>query len=323
LARDPDGFREFRISAESLVLAVGELPSRPEQLRALHTLKGNAALVGIASVAALCHQIEDEMAESMGPIEDEQAARLAAAWSKTEALMRSILGEREDVIELWQLEHSQLVSMLNEGVPHDELLAIAKDWRLESVPRRFERLALQAQRVGRALGKDIHVRVDVPPLRLDTERWRDFWLACTHLLRNSVDHGIENSETRLAQNKAETGTVLLSAHLRGEQIVVRLGDDGQGIDWSKVAIKAKARGLRCDSAQMLQDALFADGLTTCEEVTAVSGRGVGLGAMAQETHRMGGTIEVRSTRGVGTEFIIRVPYRSSHSVEAVQAQGVA
>ncbi len=323
LARDPDGFTEFRISAQSLVSTVTEPSPRIEQLRALHTLKGNTGLVGIASLADLCHELEDELVDGTGPIEEEQAERLTAAWSKTESLMGRILGERENVIELSEAEHGQLLAMLNAGAPHRLLSALVNDWRLESVPRRFERLALQAERVGRSLGKVVRVHLDVPPLRLDNERWRDFWMACTHLLRNAVDHGIEDRETRIANDKPENGTVRLSAYAGEGEIVVRLGDDGRGIDWSKVASQAELGGLPYDTFEALQDALFADGISTREKVTAISGRGIGLGAVAQETHRMGGTIEVRSTIGVGTEFVIRLPRRHSQAVAAVQTEGAA
>lgn len=315
-ARDPSAFREFRISVDSLISAATQSSPRNEQLRALHTLKGNAGMVGIDSLAEICHELEDELSENSDTINDKQATRLRTAWKQTESRMRSIVGEREDVIELSLAEHRQFITMIREGASSRKLSAVANGWLLESVPRRLERLAMMAERVARKLGKDIQVQVDAPPLRLDNNQWRDFWMACPHLLRNSVDHGIEDRETRIARNKPATGTLALSVHLTEGEVVVRLRDDGQGIEWSSVAAKAKSLGLPCDTDEALHTALFSDGLSTREEVSATSGRGVGLSAVAQEAHRMGGTIEVLSTEGIGTEFIIRVPHHSSNIVAA-------
>ncbi len=88
--------------------------------------------------------------------------------------------------------------------------------------------------------------------------------------------------------------------------MVTVGDDGQGIDWSRVRDKARELGLPSDTDAALRHALFSDGVSTRDTVTEVSGRGIGLGAVAHQTRRMGGAIEVASTLGEGTTFTIRV-----------------
>jgi len=322
LARDPDGFREFRTSGAALVANItDEAQARVEQIRHLHTLKGNAGLLGVTSIATLCHTIEDELADAEHTLNSEQSQRLGAAWGETDARMATILGERDDVLEVSEAEHSQLLARLHERAPYAELAHLVQDWRLESVPRRFERMAMQTRLAAKKLGKDVCVSVDAPPLRLDANEWRNFWMACIHLLRNSVDHGIEDSKTRIANRKSASGSVCISARQDGDDLVIAIRDDGKGIDWSKVAERAQKLGVPCETEDELRDALFHDGLSTTDQVSTLSGRGVGLSALAHEAALLGGTIQIESTPGEGTEFAIRVP--SSSDIGSVEKPAAA
>lgn len=312
LLRDPDGFSEFRRAAAALVESLLEgSGDRDQQLRDLHTLKGNSAVTGVDSIAELCHALETELAYTEATLEAEQKERLREAWETTSELMSSIQGERDRVIELSTEEYARLVGMISANAPHEDLSRAIEALCLESVPRRLRLMAAQTRETARRVGKEVGVTVESPPLRLDPHRWRDLWFACVHLMRNAVDHGIEWPEERVHAEKPPRGHIVLAVEADDEAMHIVLKDDGRGIDWEAVRQKAERAGLPTDTREDLERALFADGFTTCEGVTELSGRGVGLGAVAREASRLGGTIHVLSEAGAGSEFRLSVPWAGS------------
>jgi two-component system chemotaxis sensor kinase CheA len=135
----------------------------------------------------------------------------------------------------------------------------------------------------------------------------------THIIRNSVDHGIEKPAERRAAGKREIGILSVSARQSGNQILIDIHDDGRGIDGKKLVDKAIAAGIvdKADAAQMPpRDQLaliFEAGLSTAQEVTAISGRGVGMDVVRSNIERIGGIVEVDSKLGEGTRMTLRVP----------------
>jgi len=132
----------------------------------------------------------------------------------------------------------------------------------------------------------------------------------THLVRNSVDHGVEMPEVRKAARKPETGRLTLSAAHKGGSIVIEVTDDGAGLNRDKLLAKAKSNGL--DVSESMSDSevfglIFAPGFSTAEVVTDVSGRGVGMDVVKRNIAAMGGSIEIRSAIGFGTTISIALP----------------
>jgi len=132
-----------------------------------------------------------------------------------------------------------------------------------------------------------------------------------HLIRNSVDHGIETPAERVARGKTRTGTILLSATQESSQVVITIMDDGGGIDAGRVYQKAVERGiLKGDETLSDKEAvqlIFSQGFSTRESVTDVSGRGMGLDVVLKSIERLNGLVEVETVPGVGTKFIIQLP----------------
>ncbi len=132
----------------------------------------------------------------------------------------------------------------------------------------------------------------------------------THLVRNSCDHGIELPHERVANGKAETGTISLSASHQGGSIVIEVCDDGRGLSRSRLLAKARERGL--DAPDTMSDAevwnlVFAPGFSTASEVTDISGRGVGMDVVKKNIVALGGTVEIDSCEGRGTSVKVRLP----------------
>ena len=141
-----------------------------------------------------------------------------------------------------------------------------------------------------------------------------------HLFRNAFDHGIESPEVRLAANKPAQGSINISAVHRGNQTIITISDDGGGIDIDKVKAKAIAMGI--DEADLnnasesdILDLIFEPGFSTAEQVTDLSGRGVGMDVVRTNIEQIKGTIQVSTELGIGTSFVIKVPF--SLSVERV------
>ena len=131
-----------------------------------------------------------------------------------------------------------------------------------------------------------------------------------HLVRNSLDHGVESPEKRLAAGKPEMGTITLRAYHQGGNIVIEVGDDGAGLSREKILAKARDRGLAVSDAMSDQEVwalIFEAGFSTADVVTDVSGRGVGMDVVKRNVHAMGGRIEIESQLGVGTRIAVRLP----------------
>jgi two-component system chemotaxis sensor kinase CheA len=132
-----------------------------------------------------------------------------------------------------------------------------------------------------------------------------------HMVRNAVDHGLESPETRERLGKPPTGLIQLRAYHGSGRVVIELEDDGQGLDDEKIVQKALARGL-ISSARGLSETdiwqlIFVPGFSTADQVTAISGRGVGLDVVRKSIEGLHGRIEVRSRRGWGTMFVLTLP----------------
>ena len=177
---------------------------------------------------------------------------------------------------------------------------------MESTSDRLARLALQVEATAERLGKSVVVTTEGNDLRFDGARWRSFWGAFTHVIRNAVDHGVavdgEESSARPAP-----GHITLRTAREGDEWVISIADDGPGIDWETVAERGRALGLATTTHADLVDILFRVGVSTRTTASEVSGRGVGLGAVRDECEARGGTVLLASTRGVGTTFFFRFP----------------
>ena len=132
-----------------------------------------------------------------------------------------------------------------------------------------------------------------------------------HVLRNAIAHGIESAEERLQANKEPTGSIDFKAYQDGSEVVIEISDDGRGIDIAKVLQKAVNKGIIRPGTRMAEDKirelLFEPGFSTADAVTDIAGRGVGLDVVRSEISTMGGRVDIRSTLGQGTTFVLRLP----------------
>jgi two-component system chemotaxis sensor kinase CheA len=175
----------------------------------------------------------------------------------------------------------------------------------------FERFPRLVRDLARQQGKEIELILEGETTRIDKAIIDEIGEPLVHMIRNSVDHGIETPEVRLAHGKTPTGTILLSAMQESNHVLITIMDDGAGIDATAVRRKAVDRGLlKSDETvadRELVQLIFSQGFSTAETVSDVSGRGVGLDVVLKSIERLNGLVEVETVPGVGTKFIIQLP----------------
>jgi chemotaxis protein histidine kinase CheA len=298
------------------------------QKRLIHTLKGNAHVVGLSVLAELCEAAETEMAETNQAPSTAALASIERRWSELMRTLQQFLGERgRDVVEVDLAEVERLDQLLREGAPAGRVRDRLASWKLEPADRPLARLATHAQALAKRLGHgELEVVTDGGGVRLSAEHWSTFWAVMVHVVRNAVDHSFESPTERVSRGKPARPRLRLKVAAVDRGIVVEADDDGSGIDWSRVKDKAAALGLAHESEQDLTMAIFSPNLTTRSEATSVSGRGIGLAAVHTEMERRGGSISVESRRGGGTCFRFTLPMSevsARFSVSAVDAHSDA
>jgi two-component system chemotaxis sensor kinase CheA len=224
-----------------------------------------------------------------------------ARWNDMSSKIRELIGEERNALEVDESDYRKALFAIEAGVPLPKLRDMLLAWRLESTQVRLHRIGEQAQALANRLGKGpISVQIESNELRLPPERWHQFWAAAVHVVRNAIDHGLESAEQRAESGKPGEARLTLRTCVRGEVFAIEFADNGRGIDWSAVERKAVAAGAPSKTRADLISALFLDGVSTKDEVTDISGRGVGLGAVRQACQDLGGKLEIESQPGQGT-----------------------
>ncbi|WP_417553026.1 chemotaxis protein CheA [Marinomonas fungiae] len=174
----------------------------------------------------------------------------------------------------------------------------------------FNRFPRLVRDLSTKMGKQIELVIEGANTEIDKNLVEKISDPLTHLIRNSVDHGIETAEVRKASGKVEKGTVRLSAMQKGGEIVISILDDGAGLNHERIVAKAEEKGIELPSP-LTDDAvwqlIFAPGFSTAAEVTDISGRGVGMDVVRRNIESLGGRVEINSSPGIGTEFVISLP----------------
>ena len=174
----------------------------------------------------------------------------------------------------------------------------------------FSRFPRVVRDLSQKLGKQVELKTIGETTEMDKSLVERITDPLTHLVRNSLDHGLETPEKRRAAGKPETGTITLSAYHQSGNIVIEVGDDGAGLNRARILAKAKERGMAVSDAMADQDVwqlIMEPGFSTAEQVTEVSGRGVGMDVVKKNISAMGGRIELDSMTGVGTRITVRLP----------------
>ncbi len=199
---------------------------------------------------------------------------------------------------------SHVTTELQEGVMKTRMQPIGNAWA--KLPRIVRDLSLE-------LDKKMDLQMIGAETELDRQVLELIKDPLTHMVRNSADHGLESNADRVAAGKPETGTITLNAFHEGGHIVIEISDDGAGLNSDRIKEKVIKNGLATENElealndQQIHHFIFRPGFSTAAEVTAVSGRGVGMDVVRTNIELIGGTIELNSEEGKGTTFTIKIP----------------
>jgi two-component system chemotaxis sensor kinase CheA len=203
-------------------------------------------------------------------------------------------------------EASSAISRLVEEV-RDSALRL----RMVQIGEVFTRFQRVVRDVSKELGKEIELRIQGEDTELDKSVVDKIGDPLMHLVRNAMDHGIEASEQRLARGKPARGQVGLNAYHESGSIVIEISDDGGGLNRQKIRDKAVARGLIAANAEMSDNELcrliFEPGFSTADQVSSISGRGVGMDVVRRNIEALRGTVDIESREGEGSLIRIRLP----------------
>ncbi len=208
-------------------------------------------------------------------------------------------------------EVAEAISQLNR-VTTDLQTAVIKT-RMQPIKKVLGKFPRMVRDLSRKMGKSIRLELAGEETELDKSVIEEIGDPLVHIIRNSIDHGIEMPEDRVVQGKDSEGVVRISAYQEGNSIVIEIADDGRGIDPEKIRRKAVEKGVITEAdAQRLTDSeavniIFMPGFSTAEKVTDVSGRGVGMDVVRTNINKINGSVDIQTQKGAGSTFVIRLP----------------
>ena len=225
----------------------------------------------------------------------------------------SVLSQNPTIANLEDRELHDRLDQLNKITEQlrDRILSI----RMFPVKNVFSKLTRQMRDLSKKSGKQVKLTIQGDETLVDKTIIDSIYAPLMHIMRNTVDHGIETPEERIAAGKSSEGTVKLSAHHLGDSILIEVRDDGRGLDRQKLLSKALERGLINERENLTDQQIFmfifTSGVSTAKEVTDISGRGVGMDVVKKEVEKLRGKISVETEAGKGTAFLIKLPLTTS------------
>lgn len=217
------------------------------------------------------------------------------------------LGAHFDMTRLGQLQEGLAQLERNTRELQENVMRI----RMLPISFAFNRFPRMVHDLSQKLGKKVELKLSGEQTELDKTVMERIGDPLIHLVRNAIDHGLELPHVRAATGKREVGTVHLNAYHQGGNIVIEISDDGAGLNKDRIRAKAIERGLVSTdehlSDERIHDLIFSAGFSTAEQVSDVSGRGVGMDVVRRNIKDLGGTVDVVSQAGTGSRFTIRLP----------------
>ncbi len=237
--------------------------------------------------------------------ENRDVAALLGYLETNEDSTRRALDKLESVLHLLATDISQLRTV--NTIIEDEVLSV----RLLPAAMLFPPLERLVRDLGQQLGKQVQLQTFGGNIGIDRKILEGLRDPLMHMIRNALDHGLEQPEIRQAQQKPAVGQIHLSVRTSGGMVTLTLEDDGAGMDVQRILRKAEEKGIIPSAAtydpKLALDLIFEPGFSTAAAVTDVSGRGVGMDVVRQNLRALSGTVAIQSELGVGSQFTLRVP----------------
>jgi chemotaxis protein histidine kinase CheA len=301
-----------------------------ELFRLFHTVKGGMASYFFITVAAKAHDIENLLesvrTDSGLPTEDLlQSVRKETV--RLRELLKATLNDLDQIIpkqlidagfqpyfRISESKITELESVLKAAIDSSrEVKRVVGNLRKQPIRNIMKKYAADAETMATNLGKKLKINLTGDDTELIHKSFKPMLASLIHIIRNCVDHGIELPDERLAADKPETGHLEIKVEVDDSQLRIAIADDGAGINTNRIKAKALEKGLIGSvQAESMSDSaaiklIFQPGFSTKDTVTDLSGRGVGMDAVAESVAALKGTIDIRTSPGVGSRFLITVP----------------
>jgi two-component system chemotaxis sensor kinase CheA len=310
ILRQRGAFMQFVRDMHSTLATAAAIDEQIVTRRAVHTIKGNAASYGIQAVVERAHELEEQEqidAESLGSLED---------------AMRGFLQENRQVLDIdydervapsFEVSAEQL-ARLRELIDEDDNEEALRAWTSSIVKRPMRDLLgpvdVFIDKLARRLEKDVQFEIEGADTLVDAELMRPITSNLNHLLRNAIDHGLEPPWDR--GDKPRQGTIAVQIEEQDECYEIRVRDDGRGVDFERLAQRARELGaLPSDgspsSDEELVELMFLDGVSATQIANEISGRGVGMSSVRMAVEQRGGVVKVTTAPGEGTEVLLSIP----------------
>jgi len=227
----------------------------------------------------------------------------------------------ETVIAQSMVRHNRTLSVAADPILLRDLTQLARltaevqktamAMRMVPIGQLFQRANRQVRDLSRKIGKQVELVTRGEDTELDKNIAEELADPLMHMVRNSIDHGVETPEARLASGKSPLAKITLAAYHRAGQIVIEVSDDGRGLDSRKILAKATQKGIVEDGSRLNESEIFKlilePGFSTAEIVSDISGRGVGMDVVRRQVEKLRGRIEIQSQPGIGTTFLLKLP----------------
>ncbi len=239
-------------------------------------------------------------------------------YTRQQELTRGLSESAVDLVSLKEtldlLTADSETLLLQQGRVNTEMQESLMRTRMIPFESLVPRLRRMVRQISTELGKTIELSISADG-EMDRTVLERLIAPLEHMLRNAMDHGIEPPEERRANQKSETGTVKISMYREGSEVFVNIQDDGRGLNLQAIRKKAVEKGLITESTELtdheLQQLILEAGFSTAEQITQISGRGVGMDVVSSEIKQLGGVIEIDSKQGQGTTFTVKLPFTMS------------
>ena len=315
-------------ASEAAKVEVQSAPASVEQTLTAQTVELAPTSAQLAPTALEVQPATTSVQPASAPIQDGTAkeSRTSKAQdysvrvdtSKLDHLMEMV---GEMVIAQSLIRHNQSLSSFQDSRLQRDLSQLARitievqrttmGMRMVPVGQLFQRTARLVRDISRKVGKQVELETSGEDTELDKTIAEELADPLMHMVRNSLDHGIETPDARIKAGKNPTARIRLAAYHQGGQIVIEISDDGRGLDCEKIINKAKQNGLIQDGAQLSENEIFhlifEPGFSTAEKITDISGRGVGMDVVRGHVQKLRGRIDIQSKAGQGTTFYLKLP----------------
>ncbi|WP_207302097.1 chemotaxis protein CheA [[Erwinia] mediterraneensis] len=298
--------------------AIDAAPAAPAAAAAPAEAASTEPAAQSATVTDITPAVKREVKRAAAPAKSNESSSIRVAVEKVDQLInlvgelvitQSMLAQRSGALD--PVVHGDLLNSMGQLERNardlQESVMSIRMMPMEYVFSRFPRLVRD---LASKLGKEVELTLLGSSTELDKSLIERIIDPLTHLVRNSLDHGIESPEKRLAAGKVATGNLTLSAEHQGGNICIEVSDDGAGLNRERILAKALSSGLPVSENMSDEEVgmlIFAPGFSTAEQVTDVSGRGVGMDVVKRNIQEMGGHVEIASKQGKGTTIRILLP----------------